>query len=236
MDRTNKRLLLLLFTIILFIPGIIKGQEKDFQVWISGKVNMEVLPGFKVHIEEELRLHENASQIARQINDVGLSYRINRLLKAGVFYRLEADWKNADTYEWRNAIYGDVSARTKIDRLTIGYRLRIQSQKAEFNKPDDYMFDGIRHRHKASFEYNIRGIPLTPFIEDEVFVNYSRAEGSRLNENRAWLGMDYSIQKRHVLTLKFGINHEWNEPSPFTGYIVAVGYALDLNLQDQSKE
>src|SRR5512145_446014 len=107
-----------------------KCQQNDFQFWPSFQVNLEVINKLKLHVEEELRLRENSTQFSRQINDIGLSYRFNKYLKAALFYRIEAEWENVDEYDWRNGLYGDVSLRYEPRRFTIGYRLRIQSSKA----------------------------------------------------------------------------------------------------------
>lgn len=208
----------------------LNGQQKDFQFWPSVKVNLEVMKNLKIHAEEEVRLHENSSRISRQVNDIGFSYRINKYLKAGIFYRLEADWKNADDYAWRNGLYSDIAFKYDIKRFTLGYRLRMQSSKVERNAEDADLFNGFRHRHKFSAEYDIKGIPLNPFIETEMFVDYSPGKKSKIAGNRSWIGIDYSVNKMHTFSLKYGIDQEINVPDPLRAYIVALGYSLDLGL------
>lgn len=227
---------LFIVAMVVFFPLLLHSQQNDFQLWFSNKANVSVFRNVKVHFEQELRLQENASQFGRQLNDLGLSYKINKHFKAGVFYRIEADWKNSDNYTWRNGLYGDVSATAEIRRFTLGYRLRVQSLKTAIRNGEESMFSGFRHRHKVTIEYNIKGIPLTPFIENEVFFNYTAAQGALLNGNRTWAGCDYKIKKRHTITLKYGIDKEWNVPNPLTSYIINLGYAIDLNLKNQSKE
>ena len=221
MLRTIRAIILILF---LFSVGL-SAQQKDFQFWPSLAVNLEVAPNLKLQVEEEVRFHENVSQLGRQINDLGASYRFNKFLKAGIFYRLEADWKNADDYSWRNGVYGDVALRHKLNRITAGYRLRLQSAKVDRNT-EEYLFDSFRHRHKVSIEYDVKGIPLIPFVEAELFID-SRKGTEAI---RSWIGLDYKVRKIHTLSLKYGIDKEVHVNDPLTAYIIALGYTLDLSL------
>jgi hypothetical protein len=215
--------------LLLFAPRLSFSQQNDFQLWSAAVLNLEVLDNLKVHVEEELRLKENCSQFSRQINDIGISYRFNKHFKAGVFYRIEADWKNADEYVWRNGIYSDFAFRADVKRWTVGYRVRVQSRKVEMNDAEGVLFDGFRHRHKFSAEYDVSGIPLVPFIESELFFDYS-SERAELRGLRSWIGMDYSFKRKHRFTLKYGVDQEIHTSDPVRAYIVALGYTLDISL------
>lgn len=222
----------LIFVILLLSCGIcpLPAQNNDFQVWPSFQANMEVYENLKIHIEEEIRFHENISQVSRQINDLGISYRLNKALRAGLYYRIEADWKNADEYKWRHGLYSDISLRKKINRITLGYRLRLQSAKIERSDPETNLLSGFRHRHKFSADYDIKGIPLAPFLEAELFVEYLRKNQSRIDGIRTWIGMEYTLKKVHTISLKYGIDQEMNTSDPLRAFIIALGYKIDLTL------
>jgi hypothetical protein len=208
-----------------------QGQQNDFQFWPSVQVNLEVIENFRFHMEEELRFQENALQIGRQINDMGISYRLNKHMKTALFYRFEADWKNADEYDWRKGFYGDFTFKIEPRRLSLGYRLRLQSSRTEINEEQPITSGGFRHRHKISAAYNIKGLPLSPFAESELFIDYIAGKGSGLSGIRSWLGLDYAIGKQHGITLKYGIDQEFNVADPLRAYILAVDYSLNLKLK-----
>ena len=229
----NRNLFIFILPFILTIVTFQQthGQQNDFQFWPSVQLNLEVIKDLKLHVEEELRLHENISQFSRQISDIGMSYRLNKHVKAAVFYRIEADWKNADEYAWRNGIYGDVTFKYEPKRFSLGYRLRIQSSKVEMNEKQVYMLNGFRHRHKISAEYNIKGIPLSPFIEGELLIGNSSGKGSEILGYRSRIGVNYSLGKAHNIYIKYGIDQELNTPDPLRAYIIALGYSLNLRLK-----
>ena len=234
MINQNMRKYCLFILISLFVSAAplqkATGQQNDFQCWPSGQLNLEEINNLRFHVEEEVRFHENASRIGRQINDLGVSYRINKYVKAALYYRLEAKWKNPDEHEWRNGIYGDLAFRVEPGRFLLGYRLRVQSSRVELNDEDGKWFDGVRNRHKFSVEYDLKGIPLAPFAEGEIFANLGGEDGSSLTDYRLWAGLNYNLNKKHEFSLKFGIDRELNVNNPLTAYIIAVGYTLNLKL------
>jgi hypothetical protein len=225
-----------LLVALLILPGFhIYSQQNDFQAWPSIQANFEIINNFKLHLEEEFRLRENISQPGRQINDLGASYRFNKMVKAGVFYRLEADWKTVNDYTWRKGIFTDLSLRREIKRFIVGYRLRLQSNKLERNNSEAVFLNGFRHRHKISAAYNIKGIPLLAFIEEELFIDYNSVELSRIKGFRTWVGLNYSFNKMHSISLKYGIDKEINCVEPLNSYIISLGYTIDLKLHSSER-
>lgn len=206
------------------------AQQNDFQCWPFVQLNLEVIKNLRVTVEEEARFRENCTQIGRQLNNIGVSYRFNKYLKAALTYRIEADWKNPDEYVWRNGVMGDVALRYIAGRLTIGYRLRVQSNKVEFSEKKDSWFNGVRNRHKLTLEYDLKGIPLVPIVEGELFANLAGSKGSSVSSYRAWVGMSYILGKKHEISLKYGIDQELNTVDPLRAYVIAIGYTLNIKL------
>ena len=234
MKRFFQRLLLLpVFLLLTLFP--VSAQQSDFQVWPSLQVAVEVLKGLKLEVEEEVRFHENSTLIERQINNLGISYRINKYVKTTLTYRIEADWENADTYNWRQGFYADFIFRYEPGRFLLDYRARFQSAKIELNEKEEQYFNGLRNRHKVGIEYDIKNIPLAPFVDCEIFLNSGGARYSGVSAIRTWLGIKYNLSKRHALSLKYGIDQEMNVSDPLRAYIVAVGYSADLKLGSLKK-
>ena len=226
MKPGNRFYFLVVALFILLLP--LQAQQRDFQCWPSAQVSLEVLNNLKVHLEEELRLVENASQFGRQINDIGASYRFNKYLRASLFYRIEADWKNADTYRWRQGAFADVSMKYDVARFTFGYRIRFQSARVEFNEGEP-LLRGFVNRHKLSAAYDIKGLPIIPFIEEEAFINLTG--NSEIKAYRTWIGLSWAPGKIHELSLKYGIEKQRGIADPLTSYILAIQYAASLSMK-----
>lgn len=229
MNRYTRFFLFLLLLPVNFLQQT-ACQQKDFQFWPSLALNVEVIKNLKIQVEEELRLRENATQMSRQINEIGVGYRINKYLRTSLMYRIEADWKNADTYIWRNGFYADMAFKYEPGRFTLGYRLRLHSSKISLNEKQQQWFNGFLNRHKFTVEYDIKGSPLHPFAEYELFAVLGGSQSSSLLAYRAWGGITYSLNKKHDFELKYGIDQELNVPDPLRSYIIALGYTLNLQM------
>jgi hypothetical protein len=220
-----------LFLFILFLICIpsTQAQQKDFQFWPSANIDLEVSKKIKVMLEEEVRLKENSTQMSRQINDLGVGYKFNKYFRAAVFYRIEANWKTPDDYRWKQGFYVDMALKQSTGRFILGYRLRLQSSRIEFNRNEDILLSKFINRHKFTVAYNIQNMPLTPFIEEELFLSSVEQQMELIN-NRTWLGITYAPGKIHEFSLKYGIDHERLVKDPLTSFIIAFNYTLNLKL------
>jgi hypothetical protein len=205
------------------------AQQRDFQFWPSVNVDLELRKNLKVMLEEELRLKENCTQMERQINDRGIGYKFTKYFRVALFYRIEANWKNPDDYRWKQGLYADMALKQTAGRFILGYRLRFQSSKIEFNSDEDNLLSNIINRHKFSVAYNIQNKPLTPFIEEELFLNAINHQ-MELVKNRTWFGISYTPGKMHEFSLKYGLDHETLVSDPITSFIIAFNYKLNLKL------
>lgn len=219
------------FVILLaFCMPVMQAQQKDFQLWPSANIDLALSDNLKAMLEEEVRLKENSTQMERQINDVGVGYKFSKFFRASLFYRIEANWKNPDDYRWRQGFYADLALKHEISRFTLGYRLRLQSSRIEFNSTENYLLSNFINRHKFSLSYNIKGLPFTPFMEEEFFLN-SISQQMEMAGNRTWFGLSYAPGKLHEFSIKYGIDQERLVPDPLTSFILALNYKLNLKLQ-----
>ena len=83
--------------------------------------------------------------------------------------------------------------------------------------------DRLILRSRLTVEYNIRGVPLNPFVS----VDY----GCGLNYH-AWkmkytVGMDWKVNKMHKITLFYRYQHENDDDEP-NGQLIGLGYKINL--------
>lgn len=206
----------------------VHAQQSDFQFWPQVQIGCSLSDRFKLSLEEQVRFRENVSQVKKELTDVGITFKINKALRIGVSYRLELAYKNRDESAWRNGLFGDILFRQKLDRFQFDYRCRFQSAKIESLSEVSSLNQWMINRHKASFQYDIKGIPLIPFIEAEIFVPFSKEDPLMIDEYRLWAGLAYGLNKRNEISLKFGIQQEVNVADPLRAYILGLGYSLDL--------
>jgi long-subunit fatty acid transport protein len=205
------------------------SQQSDFQLWGQAGIGYNLTDNIKISFEEEIRLKENVSQIKKEVSDLGLVFKLNKAFRVGLHYRLELNYKNPDERSWRNGLYTDIMFRQKLHRFQFDYRLRLQSPKIESLDDVSTTNQWFTNRHKISLQYNIKGIPLVPFIEGEIFVPVEKQQSLYIDEYRIWAGIAYNINKKNEIALKYGIQQEINVADPLRAYVLNISYSLDLN-------
>ena len=208
-------------------PGI--SQQSDFQCWPQLQVGYNLSDKFKLSLEEEVRLRENVSKIKKELTDLGLTYRVNKNLRFSLKYRLELSYKNPDQKTWRSGLYGDIQLRHKMQRFQADYRLRFQSPKIESFSEVSSLNQWLTNRHKAGLQYDIKGIPLAPGIEAEIFIPIGRQQPLIIDEYRLWVGLSYALNNKNEIGIKYGIQQEVNVADPLRAYILSISYSLDIN-------
>jgi hypothetical protein len=225
----NRGFFVILFFFLFAGSLTLKSQQQDFQCWTSAQFGLEVFRNLGLHMEEEVRFKENCSQLHKQINDLGISYKFNKYLKTSIYYRVIADWKNPDYHEWRQGFYADLALKYGAGRFMMGYRARLQSNRIEFNETQVQFFGEMVNRHKITVEYNIKNLSLAPFAEGELFFVLQNRQNN-MSSYRTWIGLAFSPGNIHKFSVKYGIDQELMKNDPLTSYIIAVNYSLSLKL------
>ncbi len=215
--------------LILLISPFTNAQQNDFQCWPSVQVGLGVSKNVRVHVEEEIRFRENCTQLARQVNDLGISFKLNKYFRSALYYRVEADWNNPDNYRWKQGFYADLLFRYSPGRFLLGYRTRFQSARIEFNEKQAQLLGRMVNRHKFKLAYNFRNIPITPFAEGELFFQFDHNQYNMSNL-RTWIGLDYTPGKMHEFSIKYGFDREYMTTDPLTSYIIGFNYTINLKL------
>ena len=76
-------------------------------------------------------------------------------------------------------------------------------------------------RSRLQVEYDIKGLPLTPFASYEFSNNLS--EGFHLDKQRLTVGADYKIKKKHTLSLAY-IHENGADDDSGNMHVISVGY------------
>ena len=78
-------------------------------------------------------------------------------------------------------------------------------------------------RSKFTVEYNVKGIPLNPFAS----IDYGCGMNYTANKWKYSVGADYTINKKHKLTLYYRFQTEDDDDEP-NGHMLGLGYKIKL--------
>ena len=274
----------ILFVASIFVFSTLVGWSQDFSVGddfgldLSVGAEKELLPGFDVNLEANMRTQDNSKRIERYVLGADLSYKFLNTKKfdmkvsGGFEYmwnqKLEEtnykgtwegyDWDNQlikiDEYNvneryWRNrhrsslGISAEYSPNKRWsfqlkETMQYSHYCREDSiNQLEFRYDEDDDVDGdykvkrdlksvdpkdrLILRSKFTVEYNVKGIPLNPFAS----IDYGCGLNYTANKWKYSVGTDYTINKKHKLTLYYRFQTEDDDDEP-NGHMLGMGYKI----------
>ena len=100
---------------------------------------------------------------------------------------------------------------------------RADAKQVPFTEQDDKAprssKDKLVLRSKLTVKYNVRGIPLNPYVS----VDYGCGLNYHANKWKYTAGADYTINKQHKIDCFYRFTHEDGEDDP-DGHMIGIGY------------
>lgn len=222
----------LVFLLIFFSSdSFAQKKYKDFWQWNTFSLEKKINVRWSINFEEELRFFDNATRINLFYTNLGFTYKINRLFKAAVVYRHIQKSTNTKGYSSRHRIYADLIFKYKINKITLGYRSRLQTQVRDVRSSEDGTTPESYWRNKFDFKYTAKE-KFTPYIAAEFryqFPNPRLQEANnKFNRGRFYFGCDYEVNKKNTVGLYYMIQDEFNVNEAEIDYVLGVQYAISL--------
>lgn len=212
-DNCNSDLKKVIFLLFIFSATQINAQKKDFGAWYSLSAQYDITKRIQLNISEELRTTSNASETDQIFTDAGISFKLNKYVSVGGYYRFIKKREDNNLFYSRNRFYGELNLECPLKRFEISYRFRVQRQVNEFS---EYAYNPpvIYNRHKFELKYNIKGSKITPSLFYERFYRTNHIKAYYADNARYGFGLDYRFNKNHK---------------------VGIGYLIDKDLYPENK-
>jgi len=222
---TIKRKLLLLA--VLLLPLNIQAQNPDFGIWYEVKADRKIIKDLRFDLETSIRTDRDASNIESFYAEPGLRYKFTDWFNAGIYYRFteqkEDDGRFYPRHRWFVQLKGELPA----GRFTIGARYRIQQQfRTYIEDPEDEVPEWY-HRLRLELDYDIKGIPLKPYINTEARSLLFSPNNITIEKWRYIAGLEYTLHKKHT----FGVEYIYNTSKvskPTRMNIIGLTYSIKL--------
>jgi hypothetical protein len=224
MNKPLKGFILLFLT---FSGMIAWSQENDAGLWLNLNLEKKITPAFSFSFSEEVRMYENITEVGIIFSDIGLAYKFGPRFRISANYRFINKKRLDDSYDNRQRYYVDLLYREKITPLILLFRVRFQSQYTDiFTSPEGKIPD-YYSRTKLTLKLDIDK-RIKPYLYAESFFKLGNPEGILFDGIRYSAGIEYSINRLHMVDLFYMIQKQYNVNNPETDFIVGIGYFFTL--------
>lgn len=222
----------LLFFLLMQISA--QGQQKDFGIWKSINLNLDIHKKTNIVITQEFRLFENASEFGNHISEIGIKQTVFDDFRIDLTYRLSNKKQIDNSYFIGHRLAFDMRYKVEIvNNFSLKLRTRYQGNLRKLQ--DDFQRRPLNQawRNKVGLAYKIND----NFSTDVGVEFFNRIDKSLLLRSyRLSAEVGYKPSKRHEINLGFIFEQEKNKSNPYTDFIIQTGYTYDLNVKKMIKD
>lgn len=213
---------------VLFFISSSAAQQNDFGVWGSIAVKHKFSQKLSATVEEQFRFNQNAGVLAQYFTDGGLEYSISKKFKVALCYR----FINSNQYTYyskRHRLYADLSYKTKISRLQLLLRTRLQEQQQDIHSSEHGRIPAWYSRNKITAKIDLNK-KYAPYFSAELFymISAPNEDGGIIDKMRYAAGVEYEFNRVHAIDLYYLIQQDKNVYDPITDFVVGLGYAFSF--------
>ncbi len=220
-------LALLSCAFLLLIPlKYLSAQEYDAGLWLSLKGEIILTQRMTFGIAEEIRLHENITEVGTALTDIGIDYNLSSGWRISANYRFISRQQLDRSYLHRHRYYLDLRYRHLSDRTGIDFtgRLRWQQQLSheEIGLPGNEGFSNYL-RPEGTVRYRLNRV-FRPYVSVETFLPVSAFRFHNPDKIRITAGTRIRLNFVHSVTLFYMVQKEINVRRPETDFVIGLGY------------
>jgi long-subunit fatty acid transport protein len=217
-----------LIILSLLLPLALAGQKTDYGIWYEIRAEKKIWKGLRLDLETSIRTDQNASHIESFYVEPGLRYKFNDYFAAGLYYRFIEQEEKDDQYHPRNRYIAQVKGTLpEVFRFTLSARYRMQVQDKTYIDDIEDEEPLWAQRFRLDLDYDIRGIPLKPFVNVEAQRLLSVQTETTIDKWRYMIGLEYTLNKKHT----FGLEYIYNESrvtKPAYMNLLGITYSIRL--------
>lgn len=197
------------------------------RLWLSTGANTNVLTK-KLNVEARFsaRFYDN-QRWDRFFPELSVKYKVHKYFKPDIDYRFVINQKrNSSTVTSGHRINMNLNSGFGVDRFDFKFRVRLQYSFERLGGLENYNpdFDNAI-RFRSAIKYNIKGSKVDPRLENELFYNANNGKfGHQFTKYRFGIGADIKLPNKHVVTVKYRYDHEFNISNPNRFHILSVAH------------
>jgi hypothetical protein len=190
---------LVLFLSICFT---VYSQKNDFGIW--SQINGKYSPLKKTDLifSIAVRTFDNSRKVEQYFAEAGIKYDLYKFLSASFSYRLTKEVENNSELYFRHKFFFDLKYAVTPGRFDLSLRARAQASNKTYITDDDDLDTRYCLRFKPKISYDLKGIPLKPYIYLESFSKLGTGSGQAVSKMRYSFGAELKVS--HMISVGAG--------------------------------
>lgn len=205
---------------------VARSQHSDFASWLGVGTSKELFDKLDVSLGVEARTKNNSTAIDQAFAELGMEYKLHKLLSLIASYRAIAA-NDKGVLEDEHRFFAGASTDFKVGNIKIAIKSRYQKKFSEMYE-HGWASPKNTLRNKVGAKYHIFGTPYRPTISCELFNPYGANGFELISKARYSVGIDYLISKKRVVNLFYLYQQEYNTSNAESLHVVGLGYEFDL--------
>jgi hypothetical protein len=185
--------------LLLSVHDLIPAQDDDFGIWYSVNGEHRLAKKLDLLVTAEARTFNNASRAEQIFAEAGVSYKLTENFSTTGSYRFTGKLENDDNYHVRHKWFGELKGTFPVNRFRLSARIMLQIMKRTYIEKEDDNLPQYTARFKLKADYDIHGLPLTPFISFESFTPMFYDYKLLIDKERFSAGAAYKLSKKVLL-------------------------------------
>ena len=219
--------------ILLANVSLLFAQDSDLGLWTSIDIEKKLSEKWKFGVEAQYRWKDDISVTDQIRGGANVSRKLGNYVKLGAGYELIADKKvKRDIFKYRNRFKVQAIGSYKYARFTASYRTQMQLTMMETDEPRGNIFEDDSYkwvwRNRFGLKYDIKNVPLKPYINIELFHHLFSSSDPIYYQNRLSVGIEYKLAKHHSIEAGYKFNTEIDAKTKNKCNIIKIGYAFSF--------
>ncbi|MDN5202234.1 DUF2490 domain-containing protein [Fulvivirgaceae bacterium BMA10] len=214
---------------LLSCSNVSYGQNLDTRLWTGIELEWDISEKIDIGVDVQNRLENNLNAFDKMFIEPSLNYSLHRNWRIGFSYRfIYAQDKNyRKKFEQRISVLLGYKKEVFED-LMIRTRTAVQYDSDSFLQEWRERNDEIIIRNRLKIEYDLFGVPITPFISYEFFLFVRDGTGVFTDQWRVTAGLIYRYSKKSGIKLSYAFNNEIFDNRRRDANIFSIQYNLKL--------
>ena len=213
--------------ILLANVSFVFAQTNDWGLWTSIDVEKKLSKNWELDVAAQYRMKDQMSVTDQIRGSADIAFKTGKYIKIGAGYELIAKNKiKKETYVYRNRFRVQATTSYKYARFTANWRTRMQLTLLEDSKKSDVDNQEWVWRNRFGLKYDIKNVPLKPYINFELFHQLFSDLDYSYYQNRFSAGIEYSLNKSHTIEAGYKLEKEVVGKNKNKLNVVKIGYVF----------